>query len=46
VIVGQQIPAIAQWSEREGAVCARYAAVRVDQRLQANLELVAAMRSC
>jgi hypothetical protein len=46
VIVGQQVPAIAQWSEREGAVCARYAAVRVDQRLQANLELVAAMRSC
>lgn len=46
VIVGQRVPAIAQWSEREGAVCARYAAVRVGQRLQANMELVAAMRSC
>jgi hypothetical protein len=46
VLVGQRVPAIAQWSEREGAICARYAAVRVDQRLQANMELAAAMRSC
>ena len=45
-LVGQHVPAIAAWSEREGAICARYAAVQVDLRLQANLELAAALRSC
>lgn len=46
MLVGARVPVVAQWSEREGAVCARYAAVQVDQRLRANLELSAAMRSC
>jgi len=41
-----KIPAFAAWSERERIVCARYAAVQVDRRLQANLDLVASLRSC
>jgi hypothetical protein len=45
-LVGAKIPAIATWSEREGVICARYAAVQVDRRLQANLDLAASMRSC
>jgi hypothetical protein len=44
--VGARVPAIAQWTEREGAICARYAAVQVDQRLQGNLQLAAVLRSC
>jgi len=43
---GSRIPAIAVWSNRERAICARYAAVQVDRRLQANLELAASLRSC
>ena len=39
-------PMLAAWSESERAICARYAAVQVDRRLQTNLELAAAMRSC
>ena len=45
-IFGQKIPAFALWSERERAICARYAAVLVDRRLQANLDLAASLRSC
>lgn len=45
-LVGKQLPALAAWSERERIVCARYAAVQVDRRLQANLELAASLRSC
>ncbi len=45
-IVGNKIPAIAAWSERERGICARYAAVQVDHRLQANLDLLASLRSC
>jgi hypothetical protein len=37
---------LASWSERERLVCARYAAVQVDRRLQANLALAASLRSC
>jgi hypothetical protein len=40
------MPAVAAWSQRETAICARYAAVQVDRRLQANLELAASIRSC
>jgi hypothetical protein len=39
-------PAIAAWSRREMAVCARYAAVQIDRRLQDNLALAASIRSC
>jgi hypothetical protein len=44
--VGRQVPSIAEWSQREAAICARYAAVVVDRRLQANLDLAASIRSC
>jgi hypothetical protein len=45
-VVGRSMPAVAAWSQRELTVCARYAAVQIDRRLQANLELAASMRSC
>jgi hypothetical protein len=44
--VGSFVPAVGMWSQREAAVCARYAAVVVDRRLQANLAMAASMRSC
>jgi hypothetical protein len=44
-LVGTRMPAIAAWSERERVICARYAAVQVDRRLQANLALAASLRS-
>jgi hypothetical protein len=45
-LVGARVPVVAAWSERERATCARYAAVRIDRRLQANLALAASLRSC
>ena len=45
-LIGGRVPAIAAWSQREALVCARYAAVVVDQRLQANLAMAASIRSC
>ncbi len=45
-LFGKQLPALSAWSERERVICARYAAVQVDRRLQANLDLVASLRSC
>jgi len=35
-----------EWTERERVLCARYAAVQIDRRLQANLALAASIRSC
>jgi hypothetical protein len=46
LVFGSLIPAINEWGQRERAICARYAAVQIDRRLQANLELAAALRSC
>lgn len=43
---GKLSPAVATWSERESVLCARYAAVQIDRRLQSNLQQAAAMRSC
>ena len=43
---GSRMPAIAAWSDRERTLCARYAAVQIDLRLQANLALAASLRSC
>jgi hypothetical protein len=43
---GGRLPAVAEWCERERVICARYAAVQIDRRLQVNLALVAALRSC
>ena len=37
---------LANWAERERVLCARYAAVQIDRRLQANLAMAAAIRSC
>jgi len=45
-VAGQRMPALAAWCDQELTVCARYAAVQIDRRLQANLELAAALRSC
>ncbi|HTQ61361.1 MAG TPA: hypothetical protein VMI32_14125 [Candidatus Solibacter sp.] len=41
-----RMPAMAEWCERERVTCARFAAVQIDRRLQANLQLAAALRSC
>ena len=41
-----RVTAVANWAERERMLCARYAAVLVDRRLQSNLALAAAIRSC
>jgi len=41
-----RITAVANWAEGERVMCARYAAVQVDRRLQSNLALAAAIRSC
>jgi len=46
VLLGKHMPVLAAWSERERAICARYAAVEVGRRLHANLELAASLRSC
>jgi hypothetical protein len=45
-VAGKRMPAVAAWCDQELAVCARYAAVRIECRLQSNLQLAAAMRSC
>ena len=45
-VAGSSMPAVSAWSQRELAVCARYAAVQIDRRLQANLELAESLRSC
>jgi len=46
VVLGGSMPSLAAWGQRERAICARYAAVQIDRRLQANLALAAALRSC
>jgi len=45
-LLGRFVPAISVWSQTEAVVCARYAAVVVDRRLQANLAMAASIRSC
>ena len=45
-LVGSSMPGVGAWTQRELAVCARYAAVQIDRRLQANLELAESLRSC
>jgi hypothetical protein len=44
--LGRLFPDFAAWSDREGTICARYAAVQIDRRMQANLALAASIRSC
>lgn len=45
-LFGKLIPAVATWGEQERVLCARYAAVMVDRRLEANLAQAASLRSC
>src|SRR5207245_10327289 len=44
-IFGKKIPAFALWIERQRAICARYADVLVDRRVQAHLGLAHCSRS-
>ena len=46
VLFGRLSPAVMNWGEREMALCAHYAAVQIDRRLQANLAQAASIRSC
>jgi hypothetical protein len=43
---GSRVPAVAAWADKESLICARYAAVLIDRRLEANLALAASIRSC
>jgi len=45
-LFGQLAPNLAQWTAQEQALCARYAAVQIDRRLQSNLAQAASMRAC
>ena len=45
-LVSSRVPALAVWFEQERAICARYAAVQIDRRLQSNMALAASLRSC
>jgi hypothetical protein len=45
-LAGAYVPSVAAWSDRERVICARFAAVQIDRRLQANLALAASLRSC
>jgi hypothetical protein len=44
-LAGSRLASLSQWADRESLLCARYAAVRIDRRLQANLALAATIRS-
>lgn len=46
MVAGDRLKAVSAWAEGEGGLCARYAAVQIDRRLQANLALAASIRSC
>lgn len=41
-----RVSALADWAESERILCARYVAVQIDLRLQSNMALAAAIRSC
>jgi hypothetical protein len=44
-VAGRRMPTLAAWTERELAICARYAAVQIDRRLKSNFALAASARS-
>lgn len=44
--LGSLSPAFRAWSEQERVLCARYTAVQVERRLEANLAQAASLRSC
>jgi hypothetical protein len=41
-----RLSGLANWTEGERILCARYAAVQVERRLRSNLEMAASIRSC
>jgi|SRR5271165_1878526 len=43
---GKLFPSLMNWSEHERVLCARYAAVQIERRLQSSLAQAASMRSC
>jgi hypothetical protein len=45
-LFGNIAPALTSWSEQERLLCARYAAVQIGQRLEANLAQAVSIRSC
>jgi hypothetical protein len=45
-LFGRLFPALNSWSQQEQALCARYAAVQIGRRLEANLAQAASIRSC
>lgn len=45
-VAGRFSSSLVEWAEGERVLCARYAAVQIDRRLQANLALAASIRSC
>jgi hypothetical protein len=45
-LFGLVSPALARWSEQERLLCARFAAVQIGRRLEANLVQAASIRSC
>jgi hypothetical protein len=45
-MASDRLPGLASWCNQERAVCARYAAVQIDVRLQMNMEMAEAYRSC
>ena len=44
-LMGGNSPVIAGWGEKERLLCARFAAVQIERRLQANLIQAASLRS-
>ena len=44
-LFGGVSPVLAEWTERERLLCARFAAVQIDRRLQCNLAQAAEMNS-
>jgi hypothetical protein len=45
-VAGSRLASLAKWADQESMLCAKYAAVRIDRRLQANMALAATVRSC
>jgi len=44
-VASSRLPGVASWCDAERTVCARYAAVQIDMRLQLNLEMAASYSS-
>jgi hypothetical protein len=45
-LFGRFSPALLSWSEQERTLCARFAAVQIGHRLEANFTQAASMHSC